>query len=399
MTATNRPIMSREYKLMLNTERFRDRKAGADLFWKLLAFLVENQGNEVIPDNADPDKDAEQRRTTWYLDTSGFELQRANVILRVREELDAKKRYKVTLKYRAPDRYTAAGCDVSCTQEVKDGDMKFEEDVAPPFASKFSNSVSFKTNDLPRLKTIADLVDLFPGLQQTGLTTTMPLAVVNGFQAHEGLHYLGKLRLDKLPTARGAGLPDFVVKVALNHWYLRADENDYPLVTEFSFGCDATTTDAKADRLAQFLHLLVPQQAQIQGDDDLARRGDGRTTRVGTRAIFGRQARLLGQRFQHHGGAGQGAVDAGGLIVGGGAPHAMIDADRRCDVAASHAQPAKALRCIHARHGRECERWRGRKFGKHRLFAVADLRAHAALLSAELASSFTGLLGSHTRLR
>jgi hypothetical protein len=43
MTPTNCPITSREYKLMLNTERFRDRQAGADLYWKLLAFLVENQ--------------------------------------------------------------------------------------------------------------------------------------------------------------------------------------------------------------------------------------------------------------------------------------------------------------------------------------------------------------------
>jgi len=33
---------------MLNTERFRDRPAGAGLFWKLLAFLVENQGNKVL---------------------------------------------------------------------------------------------------------------------------------------------------------------------------------------------------------------------------------------------------------------------------------------------------------------------------------------------------------------
>ena len=112
MTPTNRPITSREYKLMLNTERFRDRQVGAGLFWKLLTFLVENQGNEIIPDADDPDKDAEKRRTTWFLDTPGFELQRANVILRVREEPEAKKPFKVTLKFRAPDRYTAAGCDV-----------------------------------------------------------------------------------------------------------------------------------------------------------------------------------------------------------------------------------------------------------------------------------------------
>ena len=255
MTPTNRPITSREYKLMLNTERFRDRKAAASLFWKLLTFLVENQGNTVIPDAADPDKDTEKRRTTWYLDTPGYELQRANVTLRVREEVDAKKSYTITLKYRAPDRYTAAGCDVTCTQEVKDDDVKFEEDVVPPFVSKFSNSVSFKSKELPGLETIADLVDLFPGLRQIGMTITTPLAVVNGFRAHEVQHYLGKLKVDKLPTARGAGLPDFVVKVALNHWYLRADENDYPLVTEFSFSCDANAVEA--DHLEQFPPTVI----------------------------------------------------------------------------------------------------------------------------------------------
>lgn len=47
MTPTNRPITSREYKLMLNTERFYDQHAGAGLFWKLLAFLVEEQGSIV----------------------------------------------------------------------------------------------------------------------------------------------------------------------------------------------------------------------------------------------------------------------------------------------------------------------------------------------------------------
>ena len=255
MIPTNRPISSREYKLMLNTERFRKRKAGADLFWKLLTSLVENQGNAVIPDDADPDKDTLIRRTTWYLDTPGYELQRANVTLRVREEADAKKRYKVTLKYRTPDRYTAAGFDASCTQEVKKDDLKFEEDVVPPFASKFSNSVSFKTDDLPQLDTIADVVDLFPALGQTGIATSAPLAVVNGFQAHEVQHFLGKLKLDKLPTTRSIELPDFVVKVALNHWYLRADEDDYPLVTELSFGCDATPTDG--DRLEQFPPTII----------------------------------------------------------------------------------------------------------------------------------------------
>ncbi len=257
MTPTNRPITSREYKLMLNTERFRDRRAGASLFWKLLAFLTENQGNEVIPDHADPDKNAEKVRTTWYLDTPGYELQRANITLRVREEPEAKKRYKVTLKFRAPDRYTAAGSDISCSQEVDDEDVKFEEDVVPPFSSKFAYSVSFKAKGLPPLATVADLNALFPGLKGYDIPQATPITAVNGFQAHEVLHYVGKLKLDKMPAVRAAGgMPEFVVKVALSHWYLRPDENDYPLVTEFSFGFDAAG-QKDDERLERFPPTVV----------------------------------------------------------------------------------------------------------------------------------------------
>jgi hypothetical protein len=253
MTPTNRPITSREYKLLLNTERFRDRIAGARLFWRMLEFLVRNQDNQVIPADADPDRDKELRRTTWYLDTPGFELQRANATLRVRNESGEKKPFKITLKYRLPDRYTAAGCDLSCTQKIKKDDIKFEEDVTPPFASKFSYSASFRTDELPRIEAVQDVVELFPGLAQLGIHAETPIQIVNGFRAHEVLHYIGKLKLDKMPATRAIGLPDFVVKVALSHWYLLENEDDYPLVTEFSFGFDATEGDDKDDdRLEKF---------------------------------------------------------------------------------------------------------------------------------------------------
>ena len=257
MTPTNRPITSREYKLMLNTERFRDRRAGAGLFWKLLAFLVENQGNEVISDLADPDKNVEKARTTWYLDTPGYELQRANITLRVRDEPEAKKRYKMTLKYRAPDRYSAAGNDVRCTEEVDEDDVKFEEDVVPPFVSKFAYSISFKSKDLSVPTRMADAVALFPGLAAYDIPADTPLRAVNGFQATEVVHFVGKLKLDKMPTTRAAGgMPEFVVKVALSHWYLRPDQNDYPLVTEFSFGFDAAG-QKDDDRLERFPPTVV----------------------------------------------------------------------------------------------------------------------------------------------
>lgn len=256
MNLTNRPLTGREYKLMLNTERFRDRKVGADLFWKALTFLVEQQGGAVLPDTEDKEKDVEQQRMTWYLDTPSFELRRANVILRVREELDAKKRYKITLKYRAPDRYAVAGADVSCSQGVKKDDLKFEEDVTPPFISKFSNSVSFKTDDPPDLEHSADLVALFPGLLSLDLPKAR-LHVVNGFKAYEVLHYLGKLKFENQGAAQGPTPPDFVIKVALSHWYLRPDENDYPLITEFSFSYNATTIGVQKDHLEQFPPIVI----------------------------------------------------------------------------------------------------------------------------------------------
>ncbi len=252
MIPTNRPITSREYKLMLNTERFRDRQAGGALFWKLVEFLVENQGNELIPDLADPDKHAENERTTWYLDTPGYELRRANVTLRVRERPNSKKRYKVTLKYRAPDRYSAASRDVSCSKKVDDDDVKFEEDVIPPFVSKFAYCVSFKSKNLAKLKVMADVVDLFPGLADYDILPSTPICKVNGFQAHEVMHYVGKLKLGNMPATReDKELPAFVVKAALTHWYLRPDQDDYPLVTEFSFDFDADG-QKDDDRLEKF---------------------------------------------------------------------------------------------------------------------------------------------------
>jgi len=263
MIPTNRPITSREYKLLLNTERFRERKEGAKLFWRMLEFLVRNQGNEPIPDAADPDKNTELRRTTWYLDTPGYELHRSDITLRVRDEAGEKKRYKITLKYRMPDRYTAAGCDPAPDPDkAKKYDIKFEEDVIPPFISKFSYSASFKTDELPHMKMLGDVVELFPGLASQGIHAKTPILVVNGFRACEVMHYIGKLKLDKMPAERALTLPDFVVKVALSHWYLMENQDDYPLVTEFSFGVDATgagdgAVNGADDRLEKFPPTVI----------------------------------------------------------------------------------------------------------------------------------------------
>lgn len=233
MKRTNRPVTSREYKLMLNPERFSDRARGTELFWDLATFLVEKQGNRIYEK-----QDETLRRRTWYLDTPGFDLHRQGATLRVRDEERAKKRFQITLKYRNADRYVSAAQDLASTVDIAVDDYKFEEDILPPFASGFAHSVSFKTKKLPPLATTGDLVVLFPGLAQLSLPGATPIEIAHHFTAHEIAHRIGKFQFDKMPVARGDKIPNYVVKACLTFWYLLGKENEIPLVVEFSFDYD-----------------------------------------------------------------------------------------------------------------------------------------------------------------
>ena len=200
MNQENQPVTSREYKLALNVDRFADRVEGAKRFWKLLAFLAPQAGFVVYCE-----QDEEIRRETWYLETPGFELQRHGFNLRVRSELDedGKAGYKITLKYRNADRYISASQDVSCPK-AKKKDFKFEEDILPPFTSKFSHSVSLETNELPPLTTVSDAAQLFPGLGALGIPPTTLLVKANDFTAHEVVRWIGQLVPGKTPIAPGS---------------------------------------------------------------------------------------------------------------------------------------------------------------------------------------------------
>jgi len=129
MTDSNLPVTSREYKLMLNTDRFRDRDEGSEQFLNLIDFLIRQQGGTVIER-----QNNEEHRRTSYLDTPQFALRQSGLALRLREEA---KGFQINLKYRSPDRYMSAAQNVSSS---KPGKIKFEEDILPPFVSKFSHS-------------------------------------------------------------------------------------------------------------------------------------------------------------------------------------------------------------------------------------------------------------------
>ncbi|HEU0252679.1 MAG TPA: hypothetical protein VFR12_06560, partial [Pyrinomonadaceae bacterium] len=48
MKPSNQPVTSREYKVMLNTNRFKDRSLGGEEFLGLIAFLIEKEGGTVV---------------------------------------------------------------------------------------------------------------------------------------------------------------------------------------------------------------------------------------------------------------------------------------------------------------------------------------------------------------
>jgi len=218
-------IMSREYKLILASDRFADRHGGAAALADLVHIFAERADAEV------DDQDDVELRRTYYLDTNAHHLKDAGYAMRVRFEDDQLK-YKVLLKHRTPDRYLAASKDVR-SADPKDDDPKFEEDILPPFKSVFSRSNSRWFDELPKLDDLGDAADLFPGLAALDAPKKAALKKVNGFEAHEVFRKLCKVKFDK-------GLK---AKVGLSFWY-HAPDDRWPLIAECAFDYDTKKDDA-----------------------------------------------------------------------------------------------------------------------------------------------------------
>jgi uncharacterized protein YjbK len=221
MKVSNQSITSREYKLILNSDRFKDRDKGAERFLNLIDFLIRKQGGSIVEK-----QDKEETRHTSYLDTPQFALRQSGFALRLREEANG---FQIKLKYRGADRYISAAQDLSGAQK---GKIKFEEDILPPFVSKFSHSNSIETDTKPHLETIKDVAALFPGIARLGFDEDTPVKTANDFTALEVVRKLCKFQFDTTE----------LIKASLSFWYL-VDDTDWPLIGEFSFDYDAAEND------------------------------------------------------------------------------------------------------------------------------------------------------------
>jgi hypothetical protein len=231
-------ITSREYKLLLSTTRFHDRTDTSAEWMELVARVIERAGGHRLVQQEVADEKAaeegkkpkklddptvnEKERSTCFLDTRDDSLRNLGWILRVRrkkEELD------LTLKFRCPDRLFAASKDATAT---RDGEMKFEEDIVPPFASQYSRSNTLKDQTAEIIpKTFQEAAALFPALGELKIIPETPLVVVNGLEIHEVARQVGGFRFGDGPR----------LEMSHTFWYVvdPGAKNRYPMVAEFSF--------------------------------------------------------------------------------------------------------------------------------------------------------------------
>jgi hypothetical protein len=243
VTQYNRPINSREFKLMLDTTAFINRNEGIKKLSDILQFQLKNQNGEFEENDIE-----EKNRLTRYLDTSRYDLNAEKFLFRVREEKETNE-YNVTLKCRHPDRYVSALYDLSSS--MKNMKTKFEEDIITPFVSKFSLSAEFQDKREPKFDTIEEFRTLFPKLNGLDkVPSTESLKKVNNFEAVEISCKFGKIVFENKKD----------VNAYLNLWYI-SNEKKVPVIVEFTYNYSAKDPDSDSNGilLEEFPRSLVKE--------------------------------------------------------------------------------------------------------------------------------------------
>jgi hypothetical protein len=222
-----RKVVSREYKLMLQAARF----AGTDdqllvtagQLWDDFAGALEPFAASV---EGTLDTIAKQRLVA-FLDSQARHLWAAGYIFRVRRTLEG-GRPEVTLKFRHPDRFVAENRQMK-SRRIR-AEIKFEEDVKPPFTSLygFSNTGRIGRKDVPI--TLDDVSALFPDLAKRlgKVDGSLKLRAVNGFTAREVV-VTG-------PIVTLGAKPRVEAECALIVWYdHHRNTTNHPAAVEFSY--------------------------------------------------------------------------------------------------------------------------------------------------------------------
>jgi hypothetical protein len=220
-------VGSREYKILLDETKFGGAPGSSNTqtavrdWWNALAPKVTccSIGGSSF--------DLRTSRTISFYDTQSTCLLNKNgYAYRERNEGGARE---VTLKFRSPDRYISAKEDVS---SVDSGSIKFEEDIAAPFVSKWSNQNTVSIGSSKNLNEMKDINDQFHGFRDKfGFSDSTPLVKVGGLTIEERVYEDETVDLGSLSAS-------FSVTV----WYTSASATS-PVLVEASFKYQLASED------------------------------------------------------------------------------------------------------------------------------------------------------------
>lgn len=195
-----------------------------------------------------------RRRKVRFLDSADHWLREQDYVLRERIDLDKDER-KITLKFRHPDRYISQDRDMQPAGSL-DADLKFEEDIKPPFQKLFSYSSNVVVDDDKPLSEFKDIAALYPGLPDE----------VEDFPAATELQTVGDGFIAWELVVKGTSFqirkdPEVQAECSVTLWY--ADETgSKPIVAEFSFKYESDEEDisGKMSRRAYAAYLALQDQ-------------------------------------------------------------------------------------------------------------------------------------------
>jgi hypothetical protein len=220
-------VSSREYKIMLNKERFIGSEAvlleRAKEFWVLFKDAIDDR---VLDTDKSLNK-IEKRRTIRFYDTEDRCLRANNYAFRERIDLSSGDR-EVTLKFRHPDRYVAQDRNMHATDRDA-GETKFEEDIKPSFEKLYSFSTKQEIEVGKELNKLNDPGRLFPDFKKRlpGYRDDERIVPVGGFTVSELVVTGADFEIRKEPKREA--------ECALIAWYNANGKANEPAVVEFSF--------------------------------------------------------------------------------------------------------------------------------------------------------------------
>ena len=249
-------VQYREYKLLLNPERFPDEKA-FHKFWKIAHHAAKSLGIKLgkMDESIKP-----HLREVLFYDTPHFKLYNHGFILRKRTFYHhglPDQHHELVLKFRHPDKKVALAVDprplLPCAYT-----MKFKEEILLPkdgalgMRLVYSHNCELDTPNIILTQRFETTADAFPALKKIDANPKAALAVVNGVSIQEYEVDLGMLEFGHKLEAKGT----------LAVWRLRT--TNAPIVAEFGYQLKFDNLESigrKQRELSEFFYTAVQSRA------------------------------------------------------------------------------------------------------------------------------------------